>query len=675
MAKTTMTREEFQKQISDSVKAKNSNSKEFMNVVNAISMINNLGERPATEENLEKLEYAQSLLKDACKTYLEKNTVRLSGTGRERRDLVHGLYDIVASENLKDFHLKVIGSNGKYSEGKTLNDAIAESRIQRIDITNQKGERVGAGVSSRLRIGGGFFTEETHVMDLSSEEKKDDLERIKSRQGRKRADKDKTTKYAVDFASKNLSREAKSILGKMPKVEGMTSDCVYYPKENDGKTRSKKSFKTDQALVVAEHKEEIIDYYRDVYQATPKVAEELYEFQRKKVAKATECYQAFLDVGMKYGAELSSRNVASSRLASLLGHSEVIAGSRMAVTVNNGVEHKGVIMDDAKGRDASKEENKIVLSKLIPEGKDLFDAFTPEGIKQMAALSVMDLVAGQADRHYQNMFYDIAMTPDGMKIQGVQGIDNDAAFGLFQIRGESLSNIDVAPDKLGTIVDLKCIDKGVLENLQKMEKNLLKYGFGDILDSDELDAMSVRINQVLERVKDKKIEVVEDWATYKDKMAESFRKEKKKEFLPTKGMRILSDVIPRLQREGYDKKDIPEADPLSPKSLANEAVAENPSKQEDVVRIRIGDKDLARENDAKKEQPVKSGEKSEKEQASKSQEKSEKEQATASTHKPVRERVDLREERRNHFIGRARRDRGQIPTAPKKQAEGKSLGK
>ena len=45
MAKTTMTREEFQKQISDSVKAKNSNSKEFMNVVNAISMINNLGER------------------------------------------------------------------------------------------------------------------------------------------------------------------------------------------------------------------------------------------------------------------------------------------------------------------------------------------------------------------------------------------------------------------------------------------------------------------------------------------------------------------------------------------------------------------------------------------------------------------------------------------------------
>ena len=69
----------------------------------------------------------------------------------------------------------------KYSEGKTLNDAIAESRIQRIDITNQKGERVGAGVSSRLRIGGGFFTEETHVMDLSSEEKKDDLKRIKRR--------------------------------------------------------------------------------------------------------------------------------------------------------------------------------------------------------------------------------------------------------------------------------------------------------------------------------------------------------------------------------------------------------------------------------------------------------------------------------------------------------------
>ena len=60
---------------------------------------------------------------------------------------------------------------------------------------------------------------------------------------------------------------------------------------------------------------------------------------------------------------------------------------------------------------------------------------------------------------------------------------------------------------------------------------------------------------------------------------------------------------------------------------------------------------------------------------SKSQEKSEKEQATASTHKPVRERVDLREERKNHFIGRARQGRGQMPTAPKKQAEGKSLGK
>lgn len=125
-------------------------------------------------------------------------------------------------------------------------------------------------------------------------------------------------------------------------------------------------------------------------------------------------------------ANMSRRNVATSRIAELLGLENLVAKSRTVDILDQatGQTTRGNLMDQAEGKEYGEVENAITENKID-------SGF----IRDLTNLQVLDILCGQVDRHRNNMLYK---TDDQGTVIGVQGIDNDGAFG---------TNTDVASAK------------------------------------------------------------------------------------------------------------------------------------------------------------------------------------------------------------------------------------
>lgn len=106
------------------------------------------------------------------------------------------------------------------------------------------------------------------------------------------------------------------------------------------------------------------------------------------------------------GSKIPERNVATSRLADLLGQNHIIAKSEKARLINNGRVEEGIVMARAEGLDINERKN---LNQFI----SIQDFAAPEFQRQITNLEIMDLIAGQVDRNVSNMFYQMAELEDG----------------------------------------------------------------------------------------------------------------------------------------------------------------------------------------------------------------------------------------------------------------------
>lgn len=128
----------------------------------------------------------------------------------------------------------------------------------------------------------------------------------------------------------------------------------------------------------------------------------------------------FLDEGGV--VNMSRRNVATSRMASLLGLEELIAKSQTVDITDEATGRliRGNLMDQAEGIEYADASEDMINGKV-----------TSSFLRDVTNLQVLDVLCGQLDRHGGNMMYKV----ENGNITGVQGIDNDAAFG---------TNVDVA---------------------------------------------------------------------------------------------------------------------------------------------------------------------------------------------------------------------------------------
>lgn len=201
--------------------------------------------------------------------------------------------------------------------------------------------------------------------------------------------------------------------------------------------------------------------------------------QRTAKSAGTAVFNARFELDA--GNELTSRNIASSRMAELLGIGNIIAHSEPMRVRKDGKVMTGCFMEFAKGLDGrtTNERQKQALAEV-----ETLD--TPGMNKDSSTLEVFDFICGQSDRHGGNMFYQVSEPDKNGKrsITGLQGIDSDLAFG---------DSVEVFMHGMVSWKDMVFIDKELAQKVQNLDRDTLEYAVGDLITQKQIDVMMERV--------------------------------------------------------------------------------------------------------------------------------------------------------------------------------------
>ena len=175
-----------------------------------------------------------------------------------------------------------------------------------------------------------------------------------------------------------------------------------------------------------------------------------------------------------YGRNLSDRNVATSRMATLLGMQSMICESRTATVFMNGKLEEGNLMEDAGGERTS--------GTKAP--------YTSKAISQLFQVQIFDFICGQVDRHFGN-FHGIKK---GNAFDQIKCFDNDMAFGLIKSREVADKTYNrMCPVTYAALLGLP---KSVINRIISLDRPYIEQVMGDILNKNEIDAVMDRLNYV-----------------------------------------------------------------------------------------------------------------------------------------------------------------------------------
>ena len=186
-----------------------------------------------------------------------------------------------------------------------------------------------------------------------------------------------------------------------------------------------------------------------------------------------------------FGGRIDNRNAAMSAVADLLGMPNVIARSKpMKIIDKDGNVVEGTFMEASKGLDPS---------NLSPEAsrirKSCLKDTNGKGFKDIANLQVLDYLCGNFDRHGANMHYQFDKNG---KLCGVQGIDNDSAFGVLTDKELGTGKENYL--QMTNLMNLRVIPKETRDRVMALEPSTLKYalrGYG--LTEAELKSAELRL--------------------------------------------------------------------------------------------------------------------------------------------------------------------------------------
>lgn len=240
--------------------------------------------------------------------------------------------------------------------------------------------------------------------------------------------------------------------------------------------------------------------------------------------------------GIKDKSRLDSRNSAMSSVAELLGVPELICKAFPMKVVLDGVETEGTFMCLAKGVDLMSPPEHCI--KYGPE-TNVFNE-TP-GMKSVADLQVIDFICGNIDRHSGNMFYQFDMSdrrPENHKFTGVQGIDNDTAFGTYLPK-----TTQTRQNKLQALSEMKVISESMVKKLEATSPEMLKVALrGYDLSSRQISAACKRLTMLKNYVKNSR---------------ERYNNMSRREEMNYSGNlnRIIPDTIRAIPDNDFDKLD------------------------------------------------------------------------------------------------------------------------
>ncbi|MDY3819364.1 MAG: hypothetical protein SO019_09935 [Lachnospiraceae bacterium] len=187
-------------------------------------------------------------------------------------------------------------------------------------------------------------------------------------------------------------------------------------------------------------------------------------------------------------ANMSRRNVATSRIAELLGLGNLVAKSQTVDILDKatGQTIRGNLMDQAKGKGYDDVHDAFVDNQI-----------TSGFVRDAANLQVLDMLCGQVDRHAGNMMYITEKQNDVEVVTGIQGIDNDGAFGtntdVLSAKDSSRKDLRVFDPKTFEMI-IPYMDDEVAERIKNLDRGVVQYVLKDLLTKEEIQATLERLD-------------------------------------------------------------------------------------------------------------------------------------------------------------------------------------
>lgn len=221
--------------------------------------------------------------------------------------------------------------------------------------------------------------------------------------------------------------------------------------------------------------------------------------------EAKTAYMAISNASLQQGDKVSLRNVATTRMAELLGVERLIARSETVEVKLGDRVVKGSFMEMAQGYDAASADIDV-----IQKFREVKDWGSPAMVRDQSDLDVFDVICGQVDRHDANAFYKIGeMGPDGTRpLLGLMGIDNDMAFSPLVKMGKDgrlQSNGQTNETEY-----MNFISEDMADRIMALNREKLEYAVGDIITKEEMDGLVTRTEKMKELIQSQMFKVKED---------------------------------------------------------------------------------------------------------------------------------------------------------------------
>lgn len=215
----------------------------------------------------------------------------------------------------------------------------------------------------------------------------------------------------------------------------------------------------------------------------------------------------------KMVTNMANRNVATSRVANLIGVGDIVEQSMMAKVKDKktGDVKTGSLMTKARGKEMKDTLDKEVreslnLEKNILKREQMVkDMISPTMQKQLSSLQVLDYLCGQADRHRANYF--VEKDAQG-KFSQIHGIDNDMSFSTGYdtikdlIRRGGVYNLGGAGAHQRAVVDsednllIPHMDRQLAKNILDLKPEELKFVLKDLLEPAFIDVALIRLQKL-----------------------------------------------------------------------------------------------------------------------------------------------------------------------------------
>lgn len=199
------------------------------------------------------------------------------------------------------------------------------------------------------------------------------------------------------------------------------------------------------------------------------------------------------------GATISTRNVATTRMAKLLGIEDMVAQSRTVMLTHEGREMLGNVMREAKGKTLEELQTEAERQNLVME-------YSPNALRQLMILQMFDVLCGQIDRNQSNFLFEHEDKGGRRVLTRLTAIDNDLAFGRLTFRNV----LEKPVEKLPQLCDpqnqdrllVPGVDEAFYHRLSALGPQALHYALADVLSDGEINALCERLAGIRKMIED-----------------------------------------------------------------------------------------------------------------------------------------------------------------------------